>query len=205
VEQGLKQRLVGALVLFSLAAIFLPLVFDGRGEGNLPVIDTIPDEPFIQITRQTENKAMRQKLDDVKRQIALDRHKGQQSIASHKKSANVAANTTDPLAATRATLKAEAAEDKRISKQSLASSMPLADAWTIQLGAFTSKSNAAGLKSKLMKKSYPVYLIENATKGKTVYRVYVGPEIRKNRIVDIQKALKKEFKLDGIVKPYTPY
>jgi len=83
--------------------------------------------------------------------------------------------------------------------------MPLADAWTIQLGAFTSKSNAAGLKSKLMKKSYPVYLIENATKGKTVYRVYVGPEIRKNRIVDIQKALKKEFKLDGIVKPYTPY
>lgn len=201
-EQGLKQRLVGALVLFSLAAIFLPLVFDGRSEGDLPAIDTIPDEPFIQITRQTENKAMRQQLDDVKRQIALDRQKKEQPDDV---SNSGVANTIDPVAATRVTLKDEAAEDKRISQQPLTSSTPLADAWTVQLGAFKSKSNALGLKSKLIKRSYHAYLTENTAKGKTVYRVYVGPEIRKNRAVDIQQALKKEFKLDGIVKPYKPY
>ena len=38
-EQRLKQRLLGAVVIVSLAAIFLPLVFDGEGYQQLSRVD----------------------------------------------------------------------------------------------------------------------------------------------------------------------
>ena len=46
----LKQRLIGAIVLISLAVIFLPMVFTGRGEQEQKFESSIPPEPVYEIT-----------------------------------------------------------------------------------------------------------------------------------------------------------
>ena len=51
-EEGLKQRLVGALVLLMLAIIFLPLVLDGRDEDHYEIVYRAPQEPVIRITHK---------------------------------------------------------------------------------------------------------------------------------------------------------
>ena len=45
----LKQRLVGAIVLISLAVIFLPMLFTGQGEQEKKFESSIPAEPVYEI------------------------------------------------------------------------------------------------------------------------------------------------------------
>lgn len=47
-KQHLKQRLLGATVIVSLAVIFLPVVFDGDGYRQLSKVDIdVPERPHI--------------------------------------------------------------------------------------------------------------------------------------------------------------
>ena len=45
----LKQRLVGAIVLISLAVIFLPMLFTGPDEEEQKFESSIPAEPVYEI------------------------------------------------------------------------------------------------------------------------------------------------------------
>lgn len=45
VHSGMKQRLVGAVVLVSIAVIFLPMIFDRPHEQHRDLIVPIPDQP----------------------------------------------------------------------------------------------------------------------------------------------------------------
>jgi len=42
-NQGTKQRIVGTVVLLTLAFIFLPIVFDGQGSYEPAMTSRIPD------------------------------------------------------------------------------------------------------------------------------------------------------------------
>lgn len=47
-KQHLKQRLLGATVLVSLAVIFLPIIFDGGGYRQLSKVEVdVPEQPHI--------------------------------------------------------------------------------------------------------------------------------------------------------------
>mgnify|MGYP000291144595 FL=1 len=69
-EEGLKQRLVGALVLLMLAIIFLPLILDGRDIDHDEVVYRAPQEPVIQITHKGNNQ-IKERLEKAKAQFAI--------------------------------------------------------------------------------------------------------------------------------------
>ena len=71
-EEGLKQRLVGALVLLMLAIIFLPLVLDGRDEDHDEIVYRAPQEPVIQITHKGRDQ-VEKRLAQAKAQFVVDR------------------------------------------------------------------------------------------------------------------------------------
>ncbi|HAT25758.1 MAG TPA: hypothetical protein DCS89_01995, partial [Gammaproteobacteria bacterium] len=48
-NQGTKQRIVGTVVLLTLAFIFLPIVFDGQGSYEPAMTSRIPDSPQVSI------------------------------------------------------------------------------------------------------------------------------------------------------------
>ena len=216
-EEGLKQRLVGALVLLMLAIIFLPLILDGRDEDHDEVVYRAPQEPVIQITHKGSDQ-VEKRLEKAKAQFVVDRTPAlvdeaaddevstaiAEKPAAKIKQKAVSAEQQSNIDQTRVQFIKELAETQKVKKTPIQSKMALADAWTVQVAAFSKLENAKVLQSKLISKSYMAYIVSNGDKAKRLHRVFVGPELRKNRARIIQQALKKEFKLAGMIKSYNP-
>ena len=82
VEQRIKQRLIGAVVLVALMVIILPLVFDGQGVQRLPdaLFDmpdsqlgkvSPPDKPFFHDELGDASEIRARKIDDAIRQATV--------------------------------------------------------------------------------------------------------------------------------------
>lgn len=200
-DQNLKQRLVGALVLLSAAVIFLPLIFDGRKEQETYTDIQIPEEPVVTLD-VTEPEVDVTRFEEVKKRIDQERA----AIAPSEESLN------EPVASLPEVKKpvVAAREDvAQIKQQSEQKTKPqgtdrMAENYTIQLAAFSSKENAEKLHKQLIAKNYKAYIQKGTSGGKTLYRVFVGPQLRKNRAALIADALNKEFKLKGMVVRYAP-
>lgn len=211
-EEGLKQRLVGALVLLMLAIIFLPLILDGRDEDHGEVVYRAPQEPVIQITHKGSDQ-VKKRLEKARAQFVVDRTpkpddaepvEVAQNPEQPIKQKAISAEQQSNIDQTRVQFVKELAETKAVKNTPVQSKMALADAWTVQVAAFSKLENAKVLQSKLISKSYMAYIVSSGGKAKALHRVFVGPELRKNRARIIQQALKKEFKLAGMIKSYNP-
>lgn len=79
---------------------------------------------------------------------------------------------------------------------------PVAGSWTIQLGSFSDKQNANKLVKKLRAQGFPAYAHVATTDGKTLTRVYVGPEIKREKADATITRLHKLFNMKGVVVKY---
>lgn len=84
--------------------------------------------------------------------------------------------------------------------QLLLSTAPLA-VWIIQVASFSNSDNAKRFLNQLRSKGFDVCSYQNKGK-KTIIRVFVGPIINRNKIDQIQKQLKQQLQLNGVVKKY---
>jgi len=64
--------------------------------------------------------------------------------------------------------------------------------WTIQAGSFTKKENAALQRDKLRKLGFPATLETLSTGQGTIYRLKIGPELDKQRALDIRNRLNQQ-------------
>lgn len=77
------------------------------------------------------------------------------------------------------------------------------EAWVVQLGSFSDKSNAERLIKKLREKGFEAYSrADTTTKGAPLNRVYVGPEIHLSTAKQLLKKLHHSFHLNGVVRKY---
>lgn len=77
----------------------------------------------------------------------------------------------------------------------------VADAWTIQMGAFKDRANAQKVVSQLVSRGYRAYL---GTHTPGVYRVFVGPEIRRERADQLRDRVATDTGTRGVVVRYLP-
>lgn len=72
-------------------------------------------------------------------------------------------------------------------------------AWTLQLASFKDEANARALRKQLLKAGHKVYSRKNGN----LVKVYVGPELKKQRLEDLKAGLKSQFGLDGLLVRFT--
>lgn len=84
----------------------------------------------------------------------------------------------------------------------LAKPATAAEAWTIQLASFSEKSHAEKLVKKLRQKGFPAYVHEAHAEHNSIARVYVGPELNKEKADKLMRKLHEEFRLQGEVIKY---
>lgn len=72
-------------------------------------------------------------------------------------------------------------------------------AWTLQLASFKDAANARSLRKQLLKAGHKVYSRQNGA----LVKVYVGPELKKQRLQALKKGLKDQFGLDGLLVRFT--
>ena len=174
-DERLKHRLVGAVVLVLAAVIFVPMLLEQDEEGPAPGPRFVPAQPL------EEGGA---------RAVPLD------GGATASERAEAPPVTAEPMAG--APAKTPAPEAASPPPPAVPTPAPAAG-FAVQLGSFSKADNAKGLRDKLIAKGYAAF-VKNAG---AVTRVYVGPQPSRAAAEKELARLLADTKLKGIVVEYS--
>ncbi|WP_238377148.1 SPOR domain-containing protein [Neptunomonas antarctica] len=191
----MKKRILGASVMVLAAVVLFPLFLTGEGyrerhlESHIPTAPAVADA--IDVTPQT------QLLPDTSEYPAAQ--VATELVVSESKSSQKVVVTVQPKP------DQEMPPQKKRPVISVDNSRPLLDeqnvpvAWTLQLASFSDESNARALRTLLIGAGHKVYTRRNAD----LYKVYVGPDMQRDRLEKLKETLKSDFGLDGIIFRFT--
>lgn len=209
---GLKQRIIGALVLISLAVIFVPMVFDEPHSERTSTSINIPEEPPFPEVEAPEsdiapppsyqqNQASSQEPATQDFKIVENDEPAAQSASSNSGSAEP--EVTKPAAPEPSKPEPMASKEPEApvrTKQTEAEfTRSLKGAWVVQLGSFGNSDNARGLRDEVREKGYNSHLQEVVRGDNTLTRVFSGPFSEKSKAEAAKRALDKAFSLNSLV------
>lgn len=218
---GLKQRIIGALVLISLAVIFVPMVFDEPHSKRTSTSINIPEEPpFPEVDAPESDTASppayQQKSDtsgepasgnqgfrilEGDQQAAAPEDKPEMSSQRDAAPAGEPPASPEVSASSEITGSPETTEEPsgtaQQSKPEFARS--LEGAWVVQLGSFGNGDNARRLRDKVRDKGYSSHLQEVVRGDTRLTRVFSGPFAEKARAEAAKRELDEAFSLNSLV------
>ncbi len=71
--------------------------------------------------------------------------------------------------------------------------------FALQVGTFGSNENAGNMRDRMRKAGYSAFVHKSTVKGKTIYKVRIGPELERSALEKIKTKLKKSKKIDGYI------
>ena len=230
-EERLKQRLVGAIVLVSLAVVFVPILFDVSHEANEEVLpDTDGRDPGTSAgpARTVGEHHPRDAADAAPRRprwnanaagtrlpppLRRARYPDPASTSSGTAASTPVPGVSEPAGAARRSNPpstrtepapaAGASDGASRKKQATAAPVAASGGWTVQLGSFRESENALALRKRLQARGYPAFVETGSTARGAVSRVFVGPIPGREQAKDSAEKLRREMALEGIVVPYS--
>lgn len=214
-ERRLKERLTGAVVVLLLAVIFVPMLLDNSAQDDIEITKTnIPPGPDVEFksavlpveelppveppqmplaTTEPDNKGVFSPDNAMPAtDTATDNPTSPQPLP-------VAEPTPPPVVTART-------EIIPVENSNVTARNPSGDtatrgmsAWVIQLGSFSSQTNADSLVRQLQTQGFPAYIEKVTTDAGIVYKVRVGPELSRPAAENMVKNLKAKMKLDGMI------
>lgn len=216
-ERQRKERLVGAAVLVMLAVIFIPMVLDDTVQPETGISGTnIPPQPEGEFTSRVVPLDSDAPAAPAPAPVSTDGQAGLTPPATGAAVDPVAPPPEPeprPAAGTVAPAPGVAPAPKDVEKATVpapAAAAPAAgtsadagaSAWVVQLGSFSDEANANSLNKKLRQAGYSSFVEPLQQGGARVFRVRVGPELRRSAAQNVRDRLKSGMGIDGIVVPY---
>ena len=189
-DQRLKQRLVGAVVLISLAVIFIPVILEGPDDDWTPRVQDIPVPPQIEYQAEVELPVP----DGLPAEAPLQAEPSAPEVASE-------STPVPPVQEPAAAATAIPAAPEKPAKPAAHSALP-AGSWVIQVGSFTQQLNANGLRDRLQKAGYNSHLQEIAAAEGKAWRVLVGPFNSRAAAEKQRDRITSQYHLKGIVTQF---
>lgn len=210
---GLKQRIIGALVLVSLAVIFVPMLFDEPHSERTSRSINIPEEPpfpevdapeppaadapayRLEESGEPEPDAQRQvqRVDEPAEPVS----EAQPEPAPQTEPAEPVAQESVAQEPAPTPEPENQQSDQQADSAEYAGS--LEGAWVVQLGSFGSADNARNLRNKVRDQGYNSHLQEIQRGDTTLTRVFSGPFAEKAEAERAKRALDREFGLNSLV------
>jgi DedD protein len=204
-----KHRILGAIIVVSLAVIFLPMILS---DSNAP---PRPDVALSKLSGapQPETKVFRMPAASLEPSSAPATP---DSSASQSEATASREPVVEPAPPASAASRPQTPEREAPSKaggaprrEQLASQdatkpqLPgKAEGWILQIGTFSSDENAKRLRDRLQKGGFLVNLQNVELKGRTVVRVRVGPFRQKHVAMEARAKIEKEIGLEGVILAY---
>ena len=206
-EQGLKERLVGAAVILILAVIFIPMLLDDTEDQEIVITETnippkpenMPLPPSVDERIIPADSNFSSRIIPVQEEPAVEEveepvvQKTEEAVPPAEKK-----ETTSPKPAQTAGQKSAAAAGKN---DEPATNVGVS-AWVVQLGSFSSEKNAQELNQKLKQAGFRSFVEPLRQNNTTSYRVRVGPELRRSDAQTIKEKLKSTMQIEGIIVHY---
>ena len=218
-----RQRVIGLLLLLLLAAILAPLVLRTPEQVRLALDMSIPEAPRISepdiapVVSEQEQAATDRQIDEEQQQVAAAEPEPQAATPAAEKAPSV----EEPSAQKEPSAQEEPSAPERPSAQERPSAdeappaeeqpQPAAQdapqpGFTVQVASFSDAANAQALVARLRDAGYSAYHREVRQDGNTWQRVFVGPEIKRERAEALRQRLAddKAFALEGLVRTFVP-
>lgn len=213
-NDGLKQRLIGAVILVALAIILWPFVFGPQPEPtatNKPVVEQPPPFKQFEIPEPQPGHDVPD-VDEYQRQLRARQQAGDSGTTQgaepvKKASAEGAASAPAPASATPSksanNASSKAATGAPPAKAGL-DDHGLPVAWVVQVGSFGNAANATSLMAKLQQKGYHAATQETTTDKGTFTRVFIGPTVDHEHAQKTLEAIRKLYphaRLERFIPP----
>lgn len=213
-DKGLKQRIVGAVVLLALAVIFLPMLFTREDELRQVHVEAppMPQAPAMPSTELEDVQVPEPQVLPDEPVPPLDANGGVAQVpttppaaptpsqASRQQSAPAPAQpvAAPPVAQAQPQVApaqpAAKVEEKRLDPNGLPVS------WSIQLASLSNRASAENLQKSLRNQGYNAYI--RSADG--MNRVFVGPVIERAEAERLRDSLSRQQKLNGFVVRFQP-
>jgi DedD protein len=207
VNEILRQRLVGALILLALGVVFWPIIFVEPGDINdqdvsqippRPGVDTraiaAPDKSNLRVSPKLESRAQARR-DELARDAA--------PAAQNPPSAPAAPKAVDTAKAVPAVIQSHRNRTEAPEKPKLdAEGVPIA--WILQVASVSDSGKADALRGRLLELGYKAYVKKVHRSGKVLLRVYVGPKFERAQLDKIKSSVDAEFSVESMVVRYLP-
>ncbi len=195
-ETNLKQRLIGAVVIIALAAIFVPMLFDGSGRKESSMVEAelslappkFNFESQLPDAEQLDSLPVAEK-DPVPQAVTAD-------------------SVSEPTAVRAPAGKPDKVEKPVVQKSkpkpepvkptaSQIESVPSLGAWAVQVAAFEEKSTALAVQKKLTDGKFSAFTEKLEKGGKVLYRVKAGPELKRENAHQLRAKIEKNLGIKG--------
>lgn len=218
-DKGVKQRIVGALVLVALAVIFLPMLFTRQDEVRevqveAPQAPTRPEVADVQVDPVAvpepqalpQAPAVSEAPPVVVNESTAPMTAPRQPITpSHDASAKAPAKAAAPVTRTEAPSAAQtpsqtpaAASAPSMGNKVDGNGLPVS--WSIQVASLSNRAGADNLQKTLRSQGYNAYI---RTAG-GLNRVFVGPLIERSEAERVRDVINRQQKIKGIVVRFEP-
>jgi DedD protein len=196
VNDILKQRLVGALILVALGVVFWPIIFVEPGDRSSPGRVEIPPPPLID-TSPIEPPAE----GELRASPEAEAEAGMaQAEVTPLAEGALDANAPVPSAAPTPEPQARSTPPQKPALDS--SGLPVG--WILQVATVSNPAKADELRDKLLASGEKAYVKKLEAGGKVLYRVSIGPNVERAQLEKIQPQIDSRFGVKSLIVRYAP-
>ena len=175
-DNGLKQRLVGALVLTAIAVIFLPSLFTREERVVVDTTSLIPPAPDL-------------------KPVVISKPIRPEAITPAPTPEQAFQPKEDVL---------PAPADTEIAESPGLDATGLPEAWTVQIASFIEPARAEKLQDKLLADDYRAYSRTLKTDKGEITRVFIGPQISRQSALEVKNKIDQELSVNSLVLKFQP-
>ena len=195
-----KQRLVGALILIALAVVFWPIIFVPTTDEGAEFAVEVPAAPPVDMTPlpEPDNAGLRPATDArVQAERAAD--------VVFPGDANA---PNQPLAALPARSETVTVPDLDTARETLqtpaldADGLPIA--FSLQVATMANKTRAEQLRDELVAAGYKAYVKRLRRDERVLYRVLVGPKYSRDDLLPVKRAVDESWRVESMIIRYLP-
>ncbi len=199
-DQKLKQRLTGAVVLVSLAVIFIPIILEGPDDEWTPRSHSLPEAPAVEYQAEIELPLP----EETPVSLAIPEketstHPESESIVIEE---TVATEVVETKPVPAKVPEPQPVVQKKPAAPPVAAPAALPAGWYIQVGSFSQEMNATGLRERIVAWGFEVRTQKISTGKGTAYRVLVGPSASRAKAEKLRDKLVSKHQIKGIVVEY---
>jgi len=191
-RRQLKQRIVGAVVLVALGVIFIPMILN-RDDTNSGISGTnIPPKP----------QALEQLADqNPPAEPAIPPAPAETRQLVDKDTPPLPTATPTPAPSQLPTPESTQASTSQASEIPSPAPTPASEpktphGWVVQLASFADRGKALALRNRARKAGYRCFVESSSGRHGTLYRVRVGPVVKREQAEKLQTNINRKLKLN---------
>lgn len=195
-NDGGKQRVIGACVLIAVGVLFLPVLLEKSEDQLIDTTSKIPPKPQFELYQhQAPSRPESTEPAPNENEIFL----AEQTPTADEPKPSADISDSKPVSAA----PRPSSNSKQDTQAGLdASGLP--KSWVVQVASFTEQDRASNMVKNLLDSGFRAYSRRAQSGGKTMVRVYVGPSIDRDDALATKKQLDKKLNANTLVVRLSP-